>query len=100
MKQHSHLHDELETWLKGQCVKCKHCLPCPEEINIPGVIDNVEYLDHFGPDEVHLRLNTLVYESRDAKASDCIECEICEERCPFEVAIIDKMHRAVEIFGV
>jgi len=33
-----------------------------------------------------------------AKGSDRIECEVCLERCPFDVDIIGKMHRAAEVF--
>ena len=37
---------------------------------------------------------------RPAKASNCIECEMCLERCPFGVDIIGKMRRAVEVFEI
>ena len=39
------------------------------------------------------------YDARQAKGSDCIECEVCIERCPFGVDIIGKMQQAVEVFG-
>ena len=39
------------------------------------------------------------YLSLPVTASDCIECDVCMERCPFEVDIIGKMQRAVEVFG-
>ena len=32
------------------------------------------------------------------KASACVECGECLERCPFEVAIMAKMHEAVARF--
>jgi predicted aldo/keto reductase-like oxidoreductase len=32
-----------------------------------------------------------------AKGSDCSECGVCVERCPFQVDIIGKMKRAVEV---
>ncbi|MGD2143955.1 MAG: 4Fe-4S binding protein [Anaerolineae bacterium] len=32
------------------------------------------------------------------KASECIECEVCIERCPFDVDIIAKIRHAAEVF--
>ena len=32
-------------------------------------------------------------------ASECIECQLCMPRCPFEVNIIEKMKMAQKLFG-
>ena len=32
------------------------------------------------------------------KASACVECGVCVERCPFDVEIIDKMRGAATVF--
>ncbi len=32
-------------------------------------------------------------------ASECIQCGLCEKRCPFQVAVRAKMKEAVRIFG-
>ncbi len=37
-KQLMSLHEALKDRLRGQCVDCRHCLPCPQEIDIPLVI--------------------------------------------------------------
>jgi len=37
------------------------------------------------------------YADFPVKASACVECGECLERCPFDVAIIDKMHEAVAL---
>ena len=39
-----------------------------------------------------------VFAAMSAKGSDCTECGVCVERCPFEVAVITKMKGAVELF--
>ncbi len=39
------------------------------------------------------------YETLSAKASDCTECGVCTERCPFGVNIIANMNQAVNVFG-
>jgi hypothetical protein len=37
------------------------------------------------------------YENHSAKVSECTECGICMERCPFEVDVIEKMKQAVRL---
>jgi len=78
----------------GQCVYCNHCLPCPSQINIASVH---KYLDlaYIGDE-----LAGNHYLSLEHRASDCIECGSCEENCPFQVAVRQKMKEAVLFFGV
>jgi predicted aldo/keto reductase-like oxidoreductase len=97
-KQFALLHDELTERLRGQCVWCKHCLPCPQEIDIPFVIYCLEYVEFYSGTRASEQYNRELYASLPAKASECIECEVCLERCPFDVDIIAKMHRAAEVF--
>jgi uncharacterized protein len=97
-KQFASLHEDLEARLRGQCVDCKHCLPCPQEIDMPLVINLLEYVEYYGGSPVLWQKNWEDYASLPVKASECIECDVCLERCPFDVDIIGKMHRAVEVF--
>ena len=39
-----------------------------------------------------------LYNDLPANASDCIECEQCIDRCPFDVDIMIKMREAAKIF--
>jgi len=80
--------------LKGSCVYCNHCLPCPVGIDIGMTIrlaDTAAY---------ELKEGIVAeYEALPVKASECNECGECVERCPFGVDIITSMNRAVAIFG-
>lgn len=98
-KSFSALQDNFEHWLQGQCVRCMHCLPCPQEIHIPSIIWILDYIEYFGLTPLHQQYNRSLYEELPVKASECIECEVCMDRCPFDVDIIGKMRRAVEVFG-
>lgn len=95
-KEHESLHDELTERLRGRCVLCKHCLPCPQEIDIPQVIDCLEWYEFYGPS--HQKQSWEWYAAMTAKGSDCTECGVCTERCPFQVDIIGKMKQAAEVF--
>ncbi len=97
-KTYAPLHKELTERLRGQCVLCKHCLPCPQEILIPEVIRCLDYVEHFGHGPGHDSTNRQRYADMTARGSDCTECGVCVERCPFQVDIIGKMRRAVEVF--
>lgn len=97
-KRSTPLHEELKDWLRGQCVRCKHCLPCPQDIPIPDIIYCLDYVEFYSGSCASQQFNRELYASLPVKASECIECEECLERCPFGVDIIDKMCRAAKIF--
>jgi predicted aldo/keto reductase-like oxidoreductase len=80
--------------LKGQCVRCNHCLPCPSNIDIGNTILCVGFCQWEG---VTGWLREW-YAALPVPASECIECGLCEERCPFGVEVIAKLGQATELF--
>ena len=73
------------------CVYCGHCAPCTKKIDIATVN---KYLDLcIAQGEVPETIKNH-YALLDVKASSCIECGLCETRCPFGVKIINKMKEA------
>jgi len=97
-KAYEPLREQLSDRLRGQCVMCRHCLPCPKEISIPELISCLDYVEHYGHGPHHDRGSRQLYASMKAKGSDCSECGVCLERCPFHVDIIGKMRRAAVVF--
>jgi predicted aldo/keto reductase-like oxidoreductase len=78
------------------CRRCNYCQPCAAGINISGVFLFQGYLDRYG-------LNDWAkdrYAALPVKASDCIECGICETRCPYNLPIRQMLKDAVTRFGV
>jgi len=83
--------------MKGSCVYCNHCLPCPSRIDIAKVN---KYLDIALLDEKNIPPATVShYKFLENHAGDCTSCGSCEERCPFSVPVIQKMQKAAELFG-
>lgn len=83
---------------RGNCVYCNHCQPCPAGIDI--AIVN-KYLDIAGIDTADIPPSILQhYRSLSAHGSDCIACGSCEDKCPFDVAVIRNMERADKLFGL
>ena len=77
----------------GECVYCNHCLPCPQEIDIGATIRVLETSGDTADAAGKTRYGDL-----PTPASDCIECGDCEERCPFDVKVIEKMQQATTLF--
>ena len=80
----------------GHCMYCGHCAPCSKKIDIASVN---KYLDlALIQEEVPDTLKNH-YDLLDQHASECIECGLCMNNCPFGVDIINKMKQAVTLFG-
>jgi len=93
-KDYSSIYENPVWKLRGSCMYCNHCLPCPVGIDIGmtmRIIDMAKY------EKTHSVVSE--YEVLLSKASDCTECDVCVERCPFDVDIIANMIQAVDIFG-
>jgi predicted aldo/keto reductase-like oxidoreductase len=79
--------------MRGTCVYCNHCLPCPAEIDIAAVH---KYFDLFKMGDALAKEHYWALEKR---AQDCIECGSCEKNCPFQVNVREKMRQAAVLFG-
>ena len=78
---------------KGKCVYCKHCHPCPADLDI-GLINKYYDLAKLGDNLAREHYLTLEH-----TASDCIQCGHCTSRCPFHVEQMDRMQEIAEYFG-
>ncbi len=76
----------------GSCVYCNHCLPCPSGIDI-GRTTRLLVTAGYGL-TAGLRAE---YAALPALASECSECGICAERCPFGVDVIENMRQAARL---
>ena len=92
-KDYSAIVSDFAEYTPGECVYCNHCLPCPSVIDIGQVIRLLETAQHKLTDELR-----AAYDALSAKASDCIQCGSCVERCPFDVDAESKMEQAMALF--
>ena len=81
---------------QGHCVYCSHCAPCVKQIDIAYVTKFLHLAETQGtvPETVREHYAALAHH-----AGECIQCGVCETRCPFGVKIRDNMRRANEVFG-
>jgi predicted aldo/keto reductase-like oxidoreductase len=76
----------------GTCVYCNHCLPCPSGIDIGRTLRLAAAAEQgVSPD---MRAE---YAALPARASDCIECGECAERCPFGVEVVERIRGAARL---
>jgi hypothetical protein len=81
---------------RGNCTYCGHCAPCTVGISVADVNKYLNLCLAQGevPETVADHYKLLEHH-----ASECIGCGRCENNCPFEVSIIEKMKKAEGIFG-
>ena len=77
------------------CRRCNYCAPCTKGISIPSVFLFEGYLSRYGL-EAWARER---YATLSAKASACIGCGACEERCPYHLPIRQMLKESAEKFG-
>ena len=81
----------------GQCTYCGHCRPCPMDIDI-AMVNKFYDLAAAQPAVPESVLEH--YRALEHTASECVGCRGCESRCPFGVAVADRMEKTAQLFGV
>jgi len=79
------------------CTTCQYCMPCPNGVNIPGnftmLNEGVMYNNMDGSRRRYERME------EGSRASACIQCRICEEKCPQDIVISEWMPYVDEVLG-
>ncbi len=79
--------DYYKSKMLVDCTKCKYCMPCPTGVNIPenlwaynhaSLFNDTKRTDHI--------INTWL--KKEERASGCVQCGQCEEKCPQNIEII------------
>ena len=77
------------------CRRCGYCAPCTVGIDIPSNFLMVNYLRKYDlADWAKTR-----YEGLAHHAGECIECGVCESRCPYELPIRKMLKDVAAQFG-
>lgn len=77
------------------CRRCGYCAPCTVGIVIPNMFVFEGYLERYGlADWARGR-----YNAQAKTASDCIECGVCETRCPYQLPIREMLKHTAKSFG-
>jgi len=87
----------IKSLQKVNCTTCGYCLPCPHGVNIPRNFSL--YNDHFMLNDPAARNRYYGLLGENERASNCIQCGECLEKCPQQIAIPDELLQVAELFG-
>lgn len=77
------------------CRRCGYCLPCPQKIDIPLQFLMEGYYTRYNlKDWAKTR-----YDAMESKASNCVECGLCETKCPYNLPIRKMLKNVVAKLG-
>jgi len=85
---------------KKFCTSCGYCMPCPEDVNIPGTFRLWNIMRGYGCSNYsRIEYGKLCKETHWAdfpgkSAEYCVECGQCEEKCPEKLSIIADLKQA------
>ena len=75
------------------CRWCGYCQPCPQEVNIPQLMNIPTSLKRWGREQLLPRLAEVVENGRN-----CVQCGECEEKCPYHLPIREMIVEHIEFF--
>ncbi len=83
---------------KGQkmCTGCNYCKECPEGLATPWLMQFYQQHDVFDLPAVKDRIATMATMDR-YNPDRCVECGQCEEKCPQQLPIIERIRRVREL---
>lgn len=80
------------------CTACRYCMDdCPQNIAIADYFSLYNNQHEFGFKPLHANYYMNLNQSK-GKASDCIDCKICESHCPQHIAIAKQMKEVAKVF--
>ncbi|MCF7861593.1 aldo/keto reductase [Candidatus Woesearchaeota archaeon] len=87
------LEKERDSIGKEFCRQCQYCMPCPKGIDISSILCLDAYNERYGlVDWAKKRYKHAIHR----KANLCVECGLCESKCPYELPIRKKLRKAHE----
>jgi uncharacterized protein len=78
---------------QGYCYGCNYCMPCPGEINIPGILRLLDYQKRISWEWPQGRQQ---YAEFDKTIDDCLDCAQCEDACPQNLPVRKLLQEARE----
>ena len=80
---------------KVGCTGCRYCMPCPKGVDIPGIFRcyNAMFTESKSQGRFQFA-QTVGLTKRPAFASQCVGCGKCEQHCPQNLPIREKLKEA------
>jgi predicted aldo/keto reductase-like oxidoreductase len=76
------------------CTSCRGCMPCPQGIDVPRIFELYNDTIMYGDIETV----RSIYSYEKHRIDSCTECDSCVDACGREIAILDWLQKAKELF--
>ncbi|MFP4026601.1 MAG: aldo/keto reductase [Candidatus Brocadiia bacterium] len=77
---------------KRFCRRCGYCMPCPQGVPIQTAMTFDSLIERLPPERLLSGPATRLAQ----KAVECVECGECQEKCPYNLPIIDTVQKNLE----
>lgn len=78
--------------MQVDCTGCEYCMPCPQGVAIPKLFRAYNDFYMYGKDPTFRGIE------KSQMASNCVECGVCETKCPQGLSIIEDLKKVAEKF--
>jgi predicted aldo/keto reductase-like oxidoreductase len=85
------------------CTGCNYCMPCPQGLNIPEIFRLMNYhrvyqISAYAREQYAMigKVDWMNYKN----AAACIDCGICEQKCPQKLKIREQLKQTHAALGV
>lgn len=79
------------------CTNCRYCVKdCPQGVKIPEIMGMMN-LEKQIEDHDFVK-HQYSWQAKDGRASQCIQCGLCESMCPQSIGIIELLEEAADLY--
>ena len=85
----------INSKMKVGCTGCRYCVPCPQNVDIPGIFS--AYNRRYSEGKFHALVDYAIcttLRKNSTAASNCIGCLKCEAHCPQNIKISGMLNEA------
>lgn len=97
------LMDEYKRLSELYCTGCDYCKPCPQGVNISYIFSLMNNYRIYGLKDLSREQYSKIGEKNGPdgeKADKCVECGVCEGKCPQHIEIIKQLKECVQVLGI
>ena len=101
-EEESAMYDDIRAIYAGLinvgCTGCHYCEPCPQDVYIPAIFSQYNRVSMFDAEEAARETYLDILNKQGRGVDKCVQCGLCETKCPQGVPIMEKLKEAHAFF--